>query len=73
MRPPVSSEPMPASVTPSQDGVVDTATLELLASWRRQDATDNPEDIRQAERELADFKRAMNESRAIAGETPLYP
>jgi hypothetical protein len=73
MRQPVTSESMPASITPSHDGLVDTATLELLASWRRQDATDNPEDIRQAERELADFKRAMNEGRAIAGETPLYP
>lgn len=52
---------------------IDTATLELLAQWRREDATDDPEKICEAERELAEFKRAMNESRAFCGETPLFP
>jgi hypothetical protein len=44
---------------------VDTATLELLASREAQDATDNAEDLLAAERDLSDFKRAMNENRAI--------
>jgi hypothetical protein len=52
---------------------VDTATLELLASWRRQDATENPETIRAAEQELIEFKRAMNESRTSTGERLLFP
>jgi hypothetical protein len=44
-----------------------------LAAWRAQDATNNPEELRAAERELADFKRTMNENRAGAGELLLYP
>jgi hypothetical protein len=52
---------------------VDTATLELLEAWRRQDATDDVEQLRAAERELTEFKKAMNESRTLAGEPPLYP
>ena len=58
---------------PSANDSVDTTTLDLLASWRRLDATDDPEEIRAAEQELAEFKRAMNDSRALAGELILYP
>lgn len=57
----------------SNDDPVDTATLELLASWRLQDATDNPEELRAADQELAEFKRAMNDARTSAGEPLLYP
>ena len=58
---------------PSDAGVIDTATVDLLEAWRRQDATDSPEEIRAAEDELAEFKRAMNETRASAGEPLLFP
>ena len=64
-----STPPIPE---PPKNGSVDSATLELLASWRLEDATQNPEDIRAAEQELAEFKRAMNENRTRAGEPPLY-
>jgi hypothetical protein len=57
----------------SGNGAIDTATLELLASWRVQDATADPEQIRAAEQELAEFKKAMNESRTVAGELALFP
>lgn len=53
--------------------LIDSATLELLASWRRQDFTTDPEQIQAAEQELADFKKAMNENRAASGEPLLYP
>ncbi len=52
---------------------VDTATLELLAKWRMQDATENPEELREAEKELAEFKKDMNEGRDRAGEPIIYP
>jgi hypothetical protein len=52
---------------------LDTSTLELLANWRRQDATDDPAELRAAEQELAEFKKAMNESRTASGEPVLYP
>jgi hypothetical protein len=57
----------------SGDDKVDRATLELLAAWRAEDATTDPEEIRAAADELAEFKRSMNESRVSAGEPPLYP
>ncbi len=47
-----------------------TNVAELLQSWIDEDATDDPDEIRVAEQELAEFKRAMNENRA--GERPLY-
>jgi hypothetical protein len=66
------SSPVPPLAQPSS-GAVDTATLELLARWKQEDATKNPEEVRAAERELREFKEAMNESRAEAGESVLYP
>jgi hypothetical protein len=57
----------------SNNGAIDTATLELLARWQRQDATDDPEEIRAAEKELAEFKKVTNETRSLAGERILYP
>jgi hypothetical protein len=45
----------------------------LLASWRQQDATTDPEQIRAAEKEVAEFKKAMNETRTATGEPALYP
>jgi len=67
------------SLTPSMTpppppvGSVDTTTLELLAAWKVQDATTDPEQIRAAEQEVADFKKAMNENRSIGGERLLFP
>ena len=58
--------------TPLNDSI-DTATLELLASWRVQDATEDQEEIRAAERELTQLKKAMNEARTISSEPLLYP
>jgi hypothetical protein len=49
------------------------AAIALLQSWREQDATNDPEEIRQAEEELAEFKRNMNANRAATGERSVYP
>jgi hypothetical protein len=49
--------------TPPPSGAIDTSTLELLAAWRAEDATTDPEKLRQADEEVAEFKRAMNENR----------
>ena len=62
--------PVPA---PLQPGEVDTETLALLEAWAREDATDDPEKLRAARKELDEFKRAMNENRAATGERILYP
>ena len=58
---------------PPVNGSIDAATLELLASWRRQDATDDPEEIRAAEQELAEFKKAMNDARILLRRAPPLP
>lgn len=71
MRLPSTSKPDLPAVPLS--GSIDTATLELLAAWKQQDATTDPEQIRVAERELAEFKEAMNDNRKVACQRVLYP
>ena len=68
--------PVPAPLQPGATGAsgeVDTETLALLEAWSREDATDDPEKLRAARKELDEFKRAMNENRAATGERILYP
>jgi hypothetical protein len=52
---------------------VDTATLELLAAWKAEDATSDPEKIRAADEEVDAFMKAMNENRAATNERLLFP
>jgi hypothetical protein len=66
------ARPVPPVAQAPTNGSRDTATLELLASWRLEDSKPTPEQIRAAEEELREFKRAMNENRASAGEPDLY-
>jgi hypothetical protein len=66
------ANPTPAA-QPPRNPPIDTVTLELLDRWMREDATDDPKVIRAREQELADFKRAMNENRALSGEPPVFP
>jgi hypothetical protein len=63
------SDPM----TPSAHDSIDTATLDLFAKWRAEDATDDAEELRAAEQELTEFKKAMNENRAATGGRLLFP
>jgi hypothetical protein len=56
-----------------QPDAIDTETLALLESWAREDATDDPEKLRMARKELDEFMRAMNDNRAATGERILYP
>jgi hypothetical protein len=70
-RTPQPTKPLPLQA--SGNGSIDTATLELLASWQIQDATTDPEQIQAAEQELADFKKALNDSRTVTGERTLFP
>lgn len=63
----------PASAPPLPMGSVDTATLELLAAWKAEDATTDPEKIRAADDEVDAFMKAMNENRAATGKRLLFP
>ena len=72
MKQPVSTHPMSDQLPPPVASV-DTATLELLASWKAQDATTDPEKIRAADQEVDEFMKAMNENRAATDERLLFP
>ena len=65
------TSPPPVPYAPS-NGSIDTATLELLAAWKAEDATTDPEKLREADEEIAAFKKAMNENRAATGAQPLF-
>lgn len=72
MKQPLTTQPV-SDPPPGPGGSVDTATLELLDSWKAQDATTDPEQIREADEEVAEFKKAMNENRAATGARLLFP
>ncbi len=81
MRRPIQSEPPqigPASRLPGNSGAsvprsVDTATLDLLSVWQREDATSDPAQLKAAEEELAVFIKGVNEARTASGEPLVYP
>jgi hypothetical protein len=70
-QPTTSQATIPPSPPPGS--AIDTATLELLAAWRAEDATTDPDKLRQADEEVAEFKKAMNENRAATGARLLFP
>jgi hypothetical protein len=70
MKQPSTVHPADAPQPPT---AIDTATLELLASWKAEDATTDPEKLREADEEIAQFKKAMNENRAATGARLLFP
>ena len=73
MKNPNSSQQASEPPFPQPGASVDTATLELLAAWKAQDATSDPEKLREADEEVAEFKKAMNENRAASGARLLFP
>jgi len=60
--------PKPVTPAPPFDN---SATIALLRQWAREDATDDPATIAQAERELAQFKAALNANRPP--DKPVFP
>ena len=49
------------------------ASIALLQSWLDEDATDDPDELRQAQTALAAFKQAINAERERAGARRIYP
>jgi len=60
-----------AHLPPTPDA--NTASIALLQSWLAEDATDNPDDIQQAQAELDAFTQAINAERERAGARRIYP
>ncbi len=65
--------PVPLAGAPLAIGAIDTETLEILEAWAREDSTVDPDNLKDAQKELDEFKKAMNENRAACGERILYP
>ena len=72
MKEPTTTLPTVPPSLPS-NGSLDTATLELLAAWKAEDATTDPEKLREADHEIAEFKKALNAHRAATGDRLLFP
>jgi len=68
-----STSPSAMPPAPPPSGAIDTTTLELLAAWKAEDATTDPEKLREADAEIAQFKKAMNGNRAATGARLLFP
>jgi len=49
------------------------AAIALLNSYLETEATDDPEEIRKAEEDLAEFKRNMNANRVVTDERLVFP
>ncbi len=60
--------PRSATPPPPPDN---TGAIALLQQWAREDATDDPPTIAQAERELAQLKAALNANRPP--DKPVFP
>jgi len=73
MKQPSTSRPLNEPPLALSGGAIDTGTLELLAAWKAQDATTAPEKLREADEEVAEFKKAMNANRAATGARLLFP
>ena len=64
---------VPLAGAPLATGAIDTETLKLLEGWAREVATGDQEKLRDAQKELDEFQKAMNENRTACGERILYP
>ncbi len=58
---------------PPEIDAKNAAAIAMLQSWIDEDATDDPEAIRQAEEELEELKRNLNANRAATGERLVFP
>ena len=70
--PSAQAVPTPTKPMPALDAR-QMAAIALLNSYLETEATDDPEELRQAEEELAEFKRNMNANREATGERLVYP
>ena len=63
----------PASNVQPEIDAENAAAIALLQSWLEKEATDDPEEIREAEKELEALKKNLNANRAATEERLLFP
>ena len=66
-------ERLPPAKTTSGIDPENAAAIALLDSWLEEDATDDPEQLRKAEKEFEELKRNLNANRAATGERLVFP
>ncbi|SPE39561.1 hypothetical protein SBA3_3290010 [Candidatus Sulfopaludibacter sp. SbA3] len=62
---------IPAQPVPPPSARDNSRTIALLEQWTREDATNDPATVAEAERELAEFKAAFNANRPP--DKPIFP
>ena len=62
--PPVSSQTQSAPVVDAENA----AAIAMFNQWIADEATDDPEEIRKADEEVAELRRNLNANRAATGE-----
>ena len=67
----LSEHLIPAHPVPPPPARDNSRTIALLEQWTREDATNDPATVAEAERELAEFKAACNANRAP--DKPVFP
>jgi hypothetical protein len=63
----------PAQSAGSTTDDENAAAIAMLNSWLADDATDDPEELRQAEADLNELLQNLNKNRTDSGERPLFP
>jgi hypothetical protein len=64
--------PQPNANVQTDEIAENAASIALLQSWLEADATDDPVEIRRAQQELDEFKRAINAERDRVGARRVY-
>ncbi len=62
--PPMPSDAQPPPAIDAENA----AAIAMLNQWIAEDATDDPEEIRKADEEVAELRRNLNANRAATGE-----
>jgi len=61
------------SIQASEISPKNAAAIAQLQAWAQEDATDDPEEIQEAEADLSEFIQNLNRNRIESGERPLFP
>jgi len=64
--------PVPTDAAPAIDEE-NAAAIAQLQAWMKEEATDDPEEIRQSKADLDELMQNLNRNRIESGERPLFP
>ena len=65
--------PVPARLALPQVSAKNAAAIAQIQAWMEEEATNDPEEIRQSETDLRELMHNLNQNRIESGERPLFP